>query len=211
LDKLRQLAIKFLELEELANFKFQSHFLKPFKFIFENNPDIKIKDMVLTCVNHIVQFKAVKLRSGWKTLLVILGAAASGKTETIVNLGFNITKTIHSQYLDFVLTRNGYSFLVDALSKYCQAIRYPKIRYFPINPCSQAVAILKDGAERVSLMPENEDKPTLATGQDDQFESNDQLWIITLRNLNVVIITCELDIRNKYVNTDTEHCMISLI
>jgi brefeldin A-inhibited guanine nucleotide-exchange protein len=133
LDKLRQLSVKFLELEELSNFKFQQEFLRPFKFIFENNPDWKIKDMVLTCVNHMVLYKAVMLRSGWKTVLAILGLAASDKQEAIVKLGFKITNSIHEDFLEFVLKRNFYSDLVNCLSKYCQATRFPKIRYLKLT------------------------------------------------------------------------------
>lgn len=46
LDSLRQLASRFLEKEELAHFKFQKDFLKPFEYamIHNNNPDVR--DMV---------------------------------------------------------------------------------------------------------------------------------------------------------------------
>jgi brefeldin A-inhibited guanine nucleotide-exchange protein len=79
LDKYRQLATKFLEIEELSNFKFQKDFLKPFLFIFENNPDQKIKDMVLSCINHMILYKAVKLRSGWQSIFAVLSVAAMEK------------------------------------------------------------------------------------------------------------------------------------
>ena len=44
LDALRQLAMRFLEKEELPHFKFQKDFLKPFEYtmIHNKNPDIRV-------------------------------------------------------------------------------------------------------------------------------------------------------------------------
>lgn len=76
LDKLRQLSMKFLEIEELSNFKFQKDFLKPFEHIIGNNPDSKIKDMVLTCLQQMIQAKSKSMKSGWKTLFAAFIKAA---------------------------------------------------------------------------------------------------------------------------------------
>jgi brefeldin A-inhibited guanine nucleotide-exchange protein len=84
LDKLRQFATKFLDLNELPNFKFQKDFLRPFLFIFENNPDVKIKDMVLTCMNQMILQKAYKLKSGWKTIFSLLSSAAQEPTGNFI-------------------------------------------------------------------------------------------------------------------------------
>jgi brefeldin A-inhibited guanine nucleotide-exchange protein len=84
IDKLRQLATKFLDIVELPNFKFQKDFMRPFLFIFENNPDVKIKDMVLTCVNQMILHKSSKLVSGWKALFSILSAAALEPTGNLL-------------------------------------------------------------------------------------------------------------------------------
>ncbi len=76
LDKLRQLAINFLDLEELATYKFQKEFLKPFEGAIAKNPDLKIKDMVLACIQQLIQAKGQKLKSGWKLIFAILIKAA---------------------------------------------------------------------------------------------------------------------------------------
>jgi brefeldin A-inhibited guanine nucleotide-exchange protein len=83
-DKLRQLALKFLELEELPNFKFQKDFLRPFEEIVKNNPDPKIKDMCLVCIQQIIQSKGPSLKSGWKTLCGTLMRVARDTNGTIV-------------------------------------------------------------------------------------------------------------------------------
>lgn len=47
IDSLKQLAMKFLEKNELANYHFQKEFLKPFEHIMiNNNKNTQIKDMV---------------------------------------------------------------------------------------------------------------------------------------------------------------------
>lgn len=46
LDSLRQLAMRFLEKEELPHFKFQKDFLKPFEYTMIHNPNPDIRDMV---------------------------------------------------------------------------------------------------------------------------------------------------------------------
>ena len=45
-DSLRQLSVKFLEKEEMSQFKFQREFLKPFEFIVANNTSPQIQDLV---------------------------------------------------------------------------------------------------------------------------------------------------------------------
>jgi brefeldin A-inhibited guanine nucleotide-exchange protein len=49
LDSLRQLAMRFLEKEELPHFKFQKDFLKPFEHTMINNANPEIRDMVSIC------------------------------------------------------------------------------------------------------------------------------------------------------------------
>ena len=43
IDSLKQLAMKFLEKEELAHYHFQKEFLKPFETIMQNNSNVKIR------------------------------------------------------------------------------------------------------------------------------------------------------------------------
>ena len=46
IDSLRQLAMKFLAKDELANYHFQKDFLKPFELIINQNPSVQTRDMV---------------------------------------------------------------------------------------------------------------------------------------------------------------------
>jgi brefeldin A-inhibited guanine nucleotide-exchange protein len=46
LDALRQLAMRFLEKDELSHFQFQKDFLKPFEYTMVHNDNPDIRDMV---------------------------------------------------------------------------------------------------------------------------------------------------------------------
>ena len=55
LNSLRQLSMKFMEIEELPGFKFQKDFLKPFEHIINNASVVSVKDMVLRCLIQMIQ------------------------------------------------------------------------------------------------------------------------------------------------------------
>jgi brefeldin A-inhibited guanine nucleotide-exchange protein len=46
LDALRQLAMRFLEKEELSHFRFQKDFLRPFEHTMVHNSHVDARDMV---------------------------------------------------------------------------------------------------------------------------------------------------------------------
>lgn len=46
IDSLRQLLMKFLDKPELANYRFQKDFIKPFEALIHNNPAKEIRELV---------------------------------------------------------------------------------------------------------------------------------------------------------------------
>lgn len=77
LDSLRQLSMRFFDIEELPHFKFQRDFLQPFEYVMIHNPDPAAKDMVLQCLGQMVLSKSEKIKSGWSTMFGVFSAAAS--------------------------------------------------------------------------------------------------------------------------------------
>lgn len=74
-DSLRQLAVKFLEKDELSNYSFQMEFLKPFLIVMRNEKvanDVKI--FIIEILFHIIQMRAKNIKSGWKSVFHILSA-----------------------------------------------------------------------------------------------------------------------------------------
>lgn len=76
LDSLRQLSMRFMELEELPGFKFQKDFLKPFEHVMANSSAVTVKDMVLRCLIQMIQARGANIRSGWKTMFGVFTIAA---------------------------------------------------------------------------------------------------------------------------------------
>lgn len=61
IDSLRQIAIKYLERAELANFTFQNDILKPFVVIMRNckNPTIRVR--IVDCIVQVYQFTYISV------------------------------------------------------------------------------------------------------------------------------------------------------
>jgi brefeldin A-inhibited guanine nucleotide-exchange protein len=129
LDKLRQLAIKFLELEELANFKFQKDFLKPFDYVLSNHRDPKIKDMALSCLQQMIQAKSKSMKSGWKAILGACSKAARDDSEQIVLMAFEVVKSIFKNDFESVVANLCFPDLINCLVEFCKNRKFPKTRF----------------------------------------------------------------------------------
>ncbi|OHS98584.1 Sec7 domain containing protein [Tritrichomonas foetus] len=75
IDILKQLANKFLDQKELIDFHFQEHFMSPFSDIFEAQSDVKIKLLIISCVQQLIEVHAHSIHSGWTTIFGILNTA----------------------------------------------------------------------------------------------------------------------------------------
>jgi len=76
LDSLRQLSMRFMDIEELPGFKFQKDFLKPFENILSNANQVQVKDLVLRCLIQMIQARGDHIRSGWRTMFGVFTLAA---------------------------------------------------------------------------------------------------------------------------------------
>ncbi|KAJ3328889.1 guanine nucleotide exchange protein for ADP-robosylation factor [Blyttiomyces sp. JEL0837] len=144
LDKLRQLAMKFLELEELPNFKFQKDFLKPFDFVLANAVDTKVKDMALTCLQQMVQAKAKSVKSGWIAMLSALTKSARDENESIVLIAFDITKMIAKNHFESVVANLTFHYLVSCLVEFCKNKNFPKTSLQAIEVLKQAIPKIQE-------------------------------------------------------------------
>ncbi|CAG8450041.1 3698_t:CDS:10 [Acaulospora colombiana] len=126
IDSLRQLAMQFLAKEELPHFKFQKDFLRPFEHILTNSSNISIKDMVLRCIQQMIQAKSHNIKSGWKSLFGVCSAAAREDEESIVSMAFDIVRLLINDQFDDVVSNSNYPDLM--------MLEYPQYRiHEPIN------------------------------------------------------------------------------
>ncbi|XP_022763827.1 brefeldin A-inhibited guanine nucleotide-exchange protein 1-like isoform X2 [Durio zibethinus] len=98
MDSLRQLAMKFLEREELANYNFQNEFLKPFVIVMQKSNSPEIRELIVRCISQMVLSRVSNVKSGWKSVFVVFTAAAADERMNIVLLAFETTEKIVREY-----------------------------------------------------------------------------------------------------------------
>jgi brefeldin A-inhibited guanine nucleotide-exchange protein len=102
IDSLKQLAIKFLQKEELENFHFQKDFLQPFEVIMKNSEIISIKELVVACMSTFVFTVGHNIKSGWGTIIEVLVCATKEQSPCIHEQAFAALKKIVEKYLQKV-------------------------------------------------------------------------------------------------------------
>ncbi|TPX57839.1 transaldolase [Powellomyces hirtus] len=110
-DSLRQLSMKFLEREELGHWTAQNEFLRSFEWIMKHNQDPRIKELILSSTRQMIMARGKSLRSGWKSIFVVLAKAAQSGDEKIVNLTVNVVQMIFSGFFEYVVGNAGAGFV----------------------------------------------------------------------------------------------------
>uniref|UniRef100_A0A7N8Y5P8 ADP-ribosylation factor guanine nucleotide-exchange factor 2 (brefeldin A-inhibited) n=1 Tax=Mastacembelus armatus TaxID=205130 RepID=A0A7N8Y5P8_9TELE len=192
-DSLRQLSMKFLEKGELANFRFQKDFLRPFEHIMKKNRSPTIRDMVIRCVAQMVNSQAANIRSGWKNIFSVFHQAASDHDETIVELAFQTTGHIvmNTFQRHFAAAIDSFQDAVKCLSEFVCNAAFP-------DTSMEAIRLIRHCAKYVSERPQ-----TLReyTSDDMNVAPGDRVWVRgwfpILFELSCIINRCKLDVRTR--------------
>ncbi|CAN6685061.1 unnamed protein product [Malus baccata var. baccata] len=102
MDSLRQLAMKFLEREELANYNFQNEFLRPFVIVMQKSNSTEIKELIVRCISQMVLSRVNHVKSGWKSVFLVFTAAAADERKNIVLLAFETVEKIVREYFPYI-------------------------------------------------------------------------------------------------------------
>ncbi|XP_010544658.1 PREDICTED: brefeldin A-inhibited guanine nucleotide-exchange protein 2 [Tarenaya hassleriana] len=102
MDSLRQLSMKFLEREELANYNFQNEFMKPFVIVMRKSDAVEIRELIIRCVSQMVLSRVNNVKSGWKSMFMVFTAAAYDDHKNIVLLAFEIIEKIIRDYFPYI-------------------------------------------------------------------------------------------------------------
>ncbi|EMD40859.1 hypothetical protein CERSUDRAFT_131198 [Gelatoporia subvermispora B] len=127
LDALRQLAMRFLEKEELPHFKFQKDFLKPFEYTMINNSNPDVRDMVLQCLQQMIAARVENMRSGWRTMFGVFSAASRVPTERIANSAFEIVNRLNREHFSAIVRHGSFADLTVCITDFCKVSKYQKI------------------------------------------------------------------------------------
>ncbi|XP_059647350.1 brefeldin A-inhibited guanine nucleotide-exchange protein 1-like isoform X2 [Cornus florida] len=98
MDSLRQLAMKFLDREELANYNFQNEFLRPFAIVIQKSISAEIRELIVRCISQMVLSRVNNVKSGWKSVFMVFTAAAADERKNIVVLAFETMEKIVQEY-----------------------------------------------------------------------------------------------------------------
>uniref|UniRef100_A0A8C7VJ46 ADP-ribosylation factor guanine nucleotide-exchange factor 2 (brefeldin A-inhibited) n=1 Tax=Oncorhynchus mykiss TaxID=8022 RepID=A0A8C7VJ46_ONCMY len=192
-DSLRQLSMKFLEKGELANFRFQKDFLRPFEHIVKKNRSPTIRDMVIRCVAQMVNSQAANIRSGWKNIFSVFHQAASDHDENIVELAFQTTGHIvmitFQQH--FAAAIDSFQDAVKCLSEFVCNAAFP-------DTSMEAIRLIRHCAKYVAERPQALRE---YTSDDMNVAPGDRVWVRgwfpILFELSCIINRCKLDIRTR--------------
>ncbi|KAK8518996.1 hypothetical protein V6N13_017753 [Hibiscus sabdariffa] len=110
MDSLRQLAMKFLEREELANYNFQNEFLRPFVIVMQKSNSIEIRELIVRYVSQMVLSRVSSVKSGWKSVFMVFAAAAVDERKNIVLLAFGTMEKIVREYFHHVTETDAATF-----------------------------------------------------------------------------------------------------
>lgn len=126
LDSLRQLSMRFMEIEELAGFKFQKDFLKPFEHVMSNSSNVMVKDMILRCLIQMIQARGENIRSGWRTMFGAFTVAAREPYESIVNLAYENVTQVYKTRFGVVISQGAFTDLIVCLTEFSKNMRFQK-------------------------------------------------------------------------------------
>ncbi|KAJ5081292.1 hypothetical protein NUU61_009556 [Penicillium alfredii] len=147
LDSLRQLSMRFMEIEELPGFKFQKDFLKPFEHVMANSTTAAVKDMILRCLIQMIQARGDNIRSGWKTMFGVFTVAAREPYEGIVNMAFDHVTQIYNTRFGVVITQGAFADLIVCLTEFSKNSKFQK-------KSLQAIETLKSTVTKMLRTPE---------------------------------------------------------
>ncbi|KAL6648463.1 hypothetical protein ACP70R_012687 [Stipagrostis hirtigluma subsp. patula] len=110
MDSLRQLAMKFLEREELANYNFQNEFMKPFVVVMRKSRAVEIRELIIRCVSQMVLARVSHVKSGWKSMFMVFATASYDDHKNIVLLAFEIIEKILREYFPYITETESTTF-----------------------------------------------------------------------------------------------------
>ncbi|KAI9136456.1 hypothetical protein BKA69DRAFT_1104037 [Paraphysoderma sedebokerense] len=193
LDSLRQLSMKFLEKDELANFKFQREFLKPFEYVLANNPSVAVKDMVLRCLQQMIQARAKVIKSGWKTMCGVFAKAGNEPHESIIVFAFDIMRNIFKFHLQAIVANNTYSDFISCMVQFVRNKSFPKTSLQAVEHLKGAIPVVADVIEKEKVVIQQHTDELSQPPED----PTQKYWLPTLTGLHEIVMTCDLESRTR--------------
>ncbi|GJP64511.1 hypothetical protein CLOP_g21489 [Closterium sp. NIES-67] len=142
IDSIRQLALKYLERAELARFTFQNDILKPFVVLMRTSRSEKTRELIVQCVVQMIRVKVGGIKSGWRSVFMVLTTAATDSYEPIVESAFETVEQVVLEHFEQVI---GDCFMdcVNCLMAFANNVLVPRISL-------KAIALLRICEDRLA-------------------------------------------------------------
>ncbi|SCV04177.1 LANO_0G08636g1_1 [Lachancea nothofagi CBS 11611] len=193
IDSLRQLSMRFLDIEELSGFEFQHDFLKPFKYATYHATDSEVQEMCVECFKNFILTKSSKIKSGWKPILESLQFTAKSSHESIVAKTYQLVANdiVKNHFASVFAQDNSFIDLVGVLKEITKNQKFQKISLHSLE-------VLKKISEKVAeICFKKEDAAVLLHGKD-LFQD---VWFPVLFCFNDTIMTADdLEVRSRALN-----------
>eukprot|EP01097_Dermamoeba_algensis_P006564 TRINITY_DN4101_c0_g1_i2.p1 TRINITY_DN4101_c0_g1~~TRINITY_DN4101_c0_g1_i2.p1 ORF type:complete len:1325 (+),score=338.62 TRINITY_DN4101_c0_g1_i2:566-3976(+) len=103
IDSLRQLAMKFLEKDELTNYNFQKDFLKPFENIMLTQTSTpQIRELIIHCLSQMIYSRAGNIKSGWKSIFTVFSFSSNESDVHLVSLAFSSVEMVIRKHFPLI-------------------------------------------------------------------------------------------------------------
>lgn len=194
LDSLRQLSMRFLELEELAYFKFQKDFLGPFEFILAHNERLEVKLLVLECLDNLISSKYNKIKSGWISIFRVI--SASGKdSKQVVEKSYTLLKKTKDLYFDIIFQQEeGFENLIEAYTSLGCNQELQKINLHAISDMKGLIGTVEAKQESKSIAQQEQ--------KTDTTPDKALVFYPILRGLTQIVLkNSDLECRSESLNT----------
>ncbi|CAR28895.1 hypothetical protein ZYGR_0U02530 [Zygosaccharomyces rouxii] len=199
-DSLRQLSMRFLNLEELSGFEFQHDFLKPFEYIIQNTSSTDVQEMIIECFRNFILTKSSKIKSGWKPILESLQYTAKSPQESIIYKTYMlVTNDIVTNHFESVFCQDdAFGELVSVFREITKNHRSQKLSLHSLEGLRRMTQKI---ADMCFYKGSDEEKrthyETILRGKD-IFQN---IWFPMLFSFNDTIMTADdLEIRSRALN-----------
>ena len=123
-DSLRQLAMKFLEKDELSSFSYQKQFFRPFELIMAANASVEARELIIQCLSRMVLARKRNIKSGWRGVFVILSIAAQQSHAALIQSSADLLSTIMEQHFTLITELDTMEECVNALVSFASQTTY---------------------------------------------------------------------------------------
>ncbi|CAI4056876.1 hypothetical protein SUVZ_02G2930 [Saccharomyces uvarum] len=201
IDSLRQLSMRFLDIEELSGFEFQHDFLKPFEYTVQNSGNTEVQEMIIECFRNFILTKSERIKSGWKPILESLQYTARSGTESIVlKTQLLVSNDIVTNHFEDVFSQeDAFSELVGVFREITKNKRFQKLSLHAL----ESLRKMTQNVAEICFYNENKGEEerkhntALLRGKD-IFQD---VWFPMLFCFNDTIMTAEdLEVRSRALN-----------